>query len=72
MMLTVVKGLTCYKDIKDVNGKVIDSFKDAYFEMRCLEDDNEYVAVINEETNWGSGHLLRKLFVTMLLSNLPF
>lgn len=69
MMLTVVKGPTCYKDIKDVGGKVLDSFKDACFEMRFLENDNKYVATINEEKDWGSGHFMRKLFMTILLSN---
>lgn len=69
MMLTFVKGPICYEDIKDVGGKILDSFRDACFEMGFLEDDNEYVAVINEATNWGSGHFLRKLFVNMLLTS---
>ena len=51
MMLTVVKGPICYEDIKDVNEKVLDSFRDAYFEIRFLEDGNEYVAAINEVKN---------------------
>ncbi|XP_050887928.1 uncharacterized protein LOC127093069 [Lathyrus oleraceus] len=68
MMLTVVKGPTCYEDIKFVDGKVQDSFRDACFHMGFLNDDSEYVAAINEVKDWGSGHFLRKLFVTMLLS----
>lgn len=68
-MLTVFKGPTCYKDIKDVDGKVLDSFRDACFEMRFLEDDNEYVATINQAKDLGFSHFLRKLFVTMLLSS---
>ena len=68
MMLIVVKGPTCYEDIKFVGGKVQDSFRDACFEMGFLNDDKEYVAAIDEAKNWGSGHFLRKLFVTMLLS----
>ncbi|XP_050886358.1 uncharacterized protein LOC127091716 [Lathyrus oleraceus] len=71
MMLTFVKGPICYEDIKDAGGKILDSFRDACFEMGFLEDDNEYVAAINEAMNWGSGHFLRKLFVNMLLTNLP-
>ncbi|KAI5417215.1 hypothetical protein KIW84_042004 [Lathyrus oleraceus] len=62
-------GPTCYEDIKDVSGKVLDSFRDACFEMGFLEDDNEYAATINEAKDWGFGHFLRKLFVTMLLSS---
>ncbi|XP_058774322.1 uncharacterized protein LOC131648594 [Vicia villosa] len=68
MMLTIVKGPTCYEDIKFVGGKVQDTFRDACFEMGFLNDDKEYVAAIDEAKNWGSGHFLRKLFVTMLLS----
>lgn len=48
MMLTFVKGPTCYKDIKDVGGKDLDSFRDKCFEVGSLEDDNEYIATINE------------------------
>ncbi|KAI5445528.1 hypothetical protein KIW84_013673 [Lathyrus oleraceus] len=33
MMITVVRGPTCYNDIKYVRGKVQDSFRDASFEM---------------------------------------
>ncbi|KAI5438086.1 hypothetical protein KIW84_023995 [Lathyrus oleraceus] len=69
MILTIVKGPTCYKDIKDVSGKVLDSFRDACFEMGFLEDNNEYVAAINEAKDWGSRQL-RKLFVTMLISSM--
>ncbi|XP_058751306.1 uncharacterized protein LOC131624371 [Vicia villosa] len=68
MMLTVAKGPTCYEDIKEVGGIVRDSFRDACFEMGFLNDDKEYVAAINEAKDWGSGHFLRKLFFTMLLS----
>ncbi|XP_050885358.1 uncharacterized protein LOC127090498 [Lathyrus oleraceus] len=60
-------GPTCYEDIKYVSGKLQDSFKDACFEMRFLNDDKEYVAAINEAKDCGSSHFLRKLFVTMLL-----
>lgn len=68
MILTIVKGPTCYKDIKDVSGKVLDSFRDACFEMGFLEDNNEYVAAINEAKDCGSRQL-RKLFMTMLISS---
>lgn len=67
MMLTVVMGPTCHEDIKYVSGKLQDSFKDACFEMRFLNDEKEYVAAIHEAKDCGSSHFLRKLFVTMLL-----
>lgn len=69
MMLTVINGTTCYKDIKVVGGKVLDSFRDACFKMGFFEDDNKYVAIINEVKDWGSSYFLRNLFATMLLSS---
>ncbi|XP_058740879.1 uncharacterized protein LOC131613208 [Vicia villosa] len=70
MMLTVIKGPTCFDDIKKAGGIVCESFRDACFEMGLLNDDKEYVAAINEAKDWGSEYFLRKLFVTMLLSGI--
>jgi hypothetical protein len=36
--------------------------------MGFLEDDREFISAIKEAYAWGSGFFLRKLFVTMLLS----
>lgn len=69
MMLKVIRESTFYKDIKYVGKKMCDNFRDAWFEMRFLEGDSEYVAAIAEAKNWGSDHFLRKLFVTMFLSS---
>lgn len=37
--------------------------------MGFLHDDREYIEAIKEANNWGLGHYLRKLFITMLISN---
>jgi len=37
--------------------------------LGILADDTEYVNAIKEAKDWGSGHYLRKLFVTIMLSN---
>lgn len=37
MMLTLVKGPNFYKDIKGVDGKVLDSFRDSCFQIGFLE-----------------------------------
>ena len=37
--------------------------------MGFLEDDREYIEAIKEAKDWGSGYYLRKLFITMLISN---
>ncbi|XP_058780945.1 uncharacterized protein LOC131655055 [Vicia villosa] len=69
MILTVKKGPLCYQDIKTVDGKKLKTFRDACFAMGFLQDDREFVEAIKEAHQWGSGHFLRKLYVTMLLSS---
>ncbi|XP_058768047.1 uncharacterized protein LOC131641761 [Vicia villosa] len=69
MMLTCKKGPLSYQDIKTVDGKKLKTFRDACFAMGFLQDDREFVEAIKEAHQWGSGHFLRKLFVTMLLSS---
>jgi hypothetical protein len=69
MMLTVVKGPTCYDDIKKINDTQYFSYRDACFAMGFLEDDKVYINCIKEAKDWSSGYSLRKLFVILLLSN---
>ena len=52
-----------------VQNKVYPTFRDACELSRFLADDNEYIEVIKEAKDWGSGQFLRKVFVTMLFSN---
>ncbi|KAF1891422.1 hypothetical protein Lal_00017056, partial [Lupinus albus] len=68
LMLTVVKGATCYEDIRTVSDIQYSTFRDACFSMGLLQDDREYIEALKEAYAWGSGFYLRKLFVTMLLS----
>ncbi|KAF1868073.1 hypothetical protein Lal_00034015 [Lupinus albus] len=68
MMLTMVKGATCYEDIRTVSDIQYSTFRDACFAMGLLQDDREYMEALKEAYDWGSGFYLRKLFVTMLLS----
>jgi hypothetical protein len=37
--------------------------------MGFLGDDKEFIQAINEAKDWGSGYLLRSLFVTLLLAS---
>jgi hypothetical protein len=69
MMLTVIKGPTCYDDLKNINNTQYFSYQDACFAMGFLEDDRVYINAIKEAKDWGSGNFLRKLFVILLLSN---
>lgn len=68
MMLTVVQGPKSYEEIKKVKGFQHLTFREACFAMGFLKDDREYIAAIKESKDWGTGHFLRRLFVTMLLS----
>lgn len=69
MMLSVAKGPCSYEDIRTVGDIQYPTFREACFAMGLLEDDREYIEAIKEANEWGSGHYLRKLFVTMLISN---
>ena len=67
ILLNVVKGPTCYDDLKTFNGKIHETFKDACIARGLLDDDAEYIAAIKDASFWAMGISLRKLFVSMLL-----
>jgi len=68
-MLTVVKGPLSYEDIRTVDNILYSTFREACESLGFLADGKEYVEAIKEAKDWGSENYLRKLFVTMLLSN---
>ncbi|XP_031095061.1 uncharacterized protein LOC115999345 [Ipomoea triloba] len=68
-LLNMVRGPTCFDDIKTVDGVQYNSFRDACYARGLIEDDKEYVDAITEAALWSSSHSLRKLFVTLLTSN---
>jgi len=68
-MLTHVKGPTSYVDIRTVNNVTYSTFREACLALGILANDSEYVEAIKEAKDWSSGIYLRKLFVTILLSN---
>lgn len=69
ILLTVQKGCTSYDSIKTVNGITYNSFQEACYNMGLLSDDKEFVDGIKEASELASGYQLRKLFVTLLISN---
>lgn len=69
MMLKVCKGPTTYKQIRTVENVEYFTFKETFFTIGFLDDDKEYIEAIREAKDWGYGHFLRKLFVTILISN---
>jgi hypothetical protein len=67
MLLMIVKGASCYADVRTYNGIVYESFKDACTARGLLGDDNEWYCAFDEALTWGMGNQLRQLFVTMVL-----
>ncbi|XP_057808736.1 uncharacterized protein LOC131023211 [Salvia miltiorrhiza] len=68
-LLNIVRGPTCYADIRTVNVIVYGSFKEACYAMGLLNDDREYIDGIVEASCWASAKSLRMLFVTLLSSD---
>lgn len=42
LLLLNVQGPTSFKYLRTVNGKVFNTYKDAYSELQLLEDDNHW------------------------------
>ncbi|XP_054801556.1 uncharacterized protein LOC129305588 [Prosopis cineraria] len=68
VLLTKVKGLRSYKEIRTVENIIYPTFKSACHAMGLLEDDIEYIDAIKEAANWALGHYLRKFFVNIVFS----
>ncbi|XP_019150114.1 PREDICTED: uncharacterized protein LOC109146917 [Ipomoea nil] len=68
-LLNKVRGPTSYLDIKIVDGVQHESFRDAYYARGLVEDDKENVDAIQEASQWATATSLRRLFVTLLMSN---
>lgn len=67
LLLTIQRGCMSFDDIKTVNGQIFKTFRDACFALGLLADDKEFIDGIKESSVLGSGHQLRRLFVTLLL-----
>lgn len=69
LLLTIQRGCTSYESIRTVNNCIFNSFQDACYAVGLLSDDKEFIDSIKEAAELASGHYLRKLFVTLLVSN---
>lgn len=69
LLLTVQKGCTSYESLRTVNDFIYNSFQEACHAMGLLADDKEFVDGIKEVAEIASGCQIRKLYVTLLLSN---
>ena len=68
-MLTIVKGPISYIYLRIVENITYPTLREACEDSGFLADDREYIEAIKEANEWGSGNFLRRLFVTMLMSN---
>ncbi|CAH9070565.1 unnamed protein product [Cuscuta europaea] len=66
-LLNVVRGPTCFENIKKVDGVQYDTFRDACYALGLLNDDKEYIDAIKEASFCATTHCLRKLFVALLI-----
>lgn len=71
-MINKVKGLTCYVDIRIVNGVIYSSYEDVCFDFGFLDDDKEYIEGLKECSFWVLSGYACKLFVKMLISDSLF
>lgn len=67
LLLTVVRGLCSFEDLRTVDGIIYPSFQLACQALGLLEDDKEWVRCFKEASVFSTGHALRALFVMALL-----
>nr|GEW37854.1 reverse transcriptase domain-containing protein [Tanacetum cinerariifolium] len=69
VLLNKVKGKTSWEEIRTVDGKLYDSFRDACFAMGLLDYNKEYIEAIKEGYYILFGNYVRRLYVMLLTSN---
>ncbi|XP_022004510.1 uncharacterized protein LOC110902078 [Helianthus annuus] len=69
ILLNHVIGQVSFDDIRTVDGKIYDTFKDACFARGLLDDDKEYIVAVTEASAWSTSGFLRTFFVMLLMSN---
>ena len=67
ILLTHVKGVTSFDDLKSVNGYSCRSFKEACIYLGLLQDNAEWDACLWKASQLQTGQQLRHLFAIILL-----
>ncbi|CAH9078837.1 unnamed protein product [Cuscuta epithymum] len=67
VLLNVVKGPRNFEELRTVDGKIYDTFRDACYARGLQGDDKEYIDGITESSHSAMARWLRHLFVTLLL-----
>ena len=63
----IVKGATNYADVRTVDGRVYNTYREACEARGLLESDNEWILLFDEAIVSASANQLRHLFVTVVL-----
>ena len=71
LLLTVVRGATCWDDLYTFEGIMYNSFREVCIARGLLEDDHEWHQCLQEARHMQTGSQLRHLFVTILCDCSP-
>ena len=67
MLLMIVKGATCYADIRTHDSKILATFKEACAAQGLIGDDSEWYRAFDEALCLATSPQLRRLFVTIFI-----
>ena len=71
ILLNIIKAATSFEDLRTVNNVLYPTFKEACLKLGLLEDDNEWIACLNQAVESQMPKELRNLFFTILLYCMP-
>jgi len=69
MLLTIVRGATCFNDLRTFHGMLYPTFREACCAMGLVSDNNEWDDALTEAATWATGAQLRSMFCSMLMYN---